>query len=231
MPGFARPELLADTAWLAARLDDPAVRIVDCDQPDGYRRAHVPRAVALPVHHYLKGTEDDPHVMNAEKFSALMGRLGVDRETEVVAYDSYGGLYAARLWWALGYYGHDRCRVLDGGWHEWFREGRAISRESRDVEARTFVARPRPDWIALADDLAAGLGGSERRILDVRSDAEYTGENKRGTKRGGRIPGARHYEWLRAVTQDERMVFRDPDEIRSALSALGVTPGQEVVTY
>ncbi|MGH7821666.1 MAG: sulfurtransferase [Candidatus Binatia bacterium] len=231
MPGFARPELLADTAWLAGRLDDPGLRIVDCDEPDGYRRAHIPGAVALSVHHYLKETEDDPHIMRPEKFSALMSRLGIDAATEVITYDTYGGLYAARLWWALGYYGHDRCRVLDGGWNEWFREGRAAVRTPRIPEPKTFTARPRPEWIALADDLAAGLGRPDRRILDVRSEAEHTGKNKRGTKRGGRIPGARHYEWLRAVTDDERMAFRDPEAVRAELAALGLTPDHEIVTY
>lgn len=228
---FAHPELLTHTSWLAQHLEDESVRLVDCDQPDGYRRAHIPSAVALPVHHYLKETEDDPYVMGPKPFAELMSRLGIGRETEVVAYDSYGGLYAARLWWALGYYGHDRVRVLDGGWNEWFREGRPLSRESRKPEPREFVAKTRSEWIERADDLAQSLGRTGRRILDVRSDSEYSGENARGTRRGGRVPGAVHYEWLHAVSADDRMVFRDPTEIRSELAALGVTPDQEVVTY
>jgi thiosulfate/3-mercaptopyruvate sulfurtransferase len=160
-----------------------------------------------------------------------MGRLGVDGETHVVGYDSFGGLYAARLWWVLGYYGHDRASVLNGGWNEWFRERRPMTRDRVRRPERRFDARPRRDWIALADDVAAGIGRPGRRVLDVRSDAEWTGENPRGTKRGGHVPGAAHYEWLRALTRDERMVFRDPDEIRAELAALGVTPDQEVVTY
>lgn len=228
---FAHPELLVEPAWLAHRLEDESVRIVDCDQPDGYRRAHIPGAVALPTHHYLKETEDDPHVMSPAKFAALAGRLGIDNDTEVVAYDSYGGLYAARLWWVLGYYGHDRVRVLNGGWNEWFREGRPITRATRTPELRTFVATPRSDWIEHAENLAQSSGRAGRRILDVRSDAEYSGENARGTRRGGRIPGAVHYEWLRAVTGDDRMVFRELEEIRAELEALGVTPDQDVVTY
>ena len=229
--GFERPELLISTAELAERLDDPGTRVVDCDQPDGYRRAHVPGAIALPVHHYLKETEDDPHVMAPAPFAELMGRLGIGDETEVVTYDSYGGLYAARLWWVLGYYGHDRCRLVNGGWNEWFREGRPVTRASGARRVARFTARPRPDWIERADDLARRTGEPGRRILDVRSDDEYTGKNSRGTKRGGRIPGAVHHEWLRTVTHDDRMVFRGAEEIRRDLAALGVTPEQEVVTY
>jgi thiosulfate/3-mercaptopyruvate sulfurtransferase len=229
--GFVRPELLADTAWLAQRLEDERLRVVDCDQPDGYRRAHIPGAVTLPAHHYLKETEDDPHVVGPQKFAGLIGRLGIDNETEVVAYDTYGGLYAARLWWALGYYGHDRVRVLNGGWNEWFREGRTISRHLEKPVSRTFVASPRNEWIERVEGLERTLAAPGRRILDVRSAAEYTGENARGTKRGGRIPGAVHYEWLRAVTADERRVFRGADEIRADLAVLGVSPDQEVVTY
>jgi thiosulfate/3-mercaptopyruvate sulfurtransferase len=223
--------LLVDCAWLASRLDDPRIRIVDCDQPDGYRRAHLPGAVALPVNHYLKQTEDDPHVMGESAFAALAGRLGIGDDTHVVAYDTWGGLYAARLWWALGYYGHDRASVLNGGFSEWFGEGRPVTREVVRPAPRAFVARRRPDWIELADDLAAGLGRAGRRVLDVRSEAEWTGQNRRGTRRGGRIPGAVHYEWLETLTRDERMVFRPLEEIRADLAARGVTPEQEVVTY
>ena len=44
--GFARPELLVDTAWLAEHLRYPAVRIVDMRQR-GYAEAHIPGAVWL----------------------------------------------------------------------------------------------------------------------------------------------------------------------------------------
>lgn len=89
---YPRPGLLAETDWLAERLGDPSVRIVDCSFPDAFKRAHIPGAVGLPVHHYIK--EPDPAggefgvlVMSPPDFEALMGGLGIGNDTAVVAYD------------------------------------------------------------------------------------------------------------------------------------------------
>ena len=54
MTEYARPELLAETEWLAKHLADPSIRIVDCDELVGYQRLHIEGAVGIKVHHYLK---------------------------------------------------------------------------------------------------------------------------------------------------------------------------------
>ena len=51
---YAQPELLAEPDWLAEHADDPQVRIIDCATLEAYRRAHIPGAVHLPVHYYIK---------------------------------------------------------------------------------------------------------------------------------------------------------------------------------
>ncbi len=103
MSGFARPELLATTEWLAERLDDPSIRIVDCDEFPAYQRLHIPGAVGLRVHHYLKDPESPDYLMPPDRFAQVMAEHGIGDEHTVVAYDGFGGLYAARLWWALDY--------------------------------------------------------------------------------------------------------------------------------
>ena len=94
--GYARPELLAETEWLAEHLSDPEVRIVDCDLPDAFDRAHIPGAVNAGENHYIKG-EDGVHVMSKEKIGEFMGNLGIGDDTLVIGYDNSRGLYAARL--------------------------------------------------------------------------------------------------------------------------------------
>ena len=132
--GYAHPEMLCDTEWLGEHLDDPNVRVVDCDQFMEYRRGHIRNAAAIMApHHYVKESgyerapKAHPLVMPQEPFTDLMMRMGIDENTTVVAYDQSASLYAARFWWVLGLYGHTNVKVLNGGWRKWFDEGRPLS--------------------------------------------------------------------------------------------------------
>src|SRR6266542_3003541 len=145
--GFAHPELLAETEWLTERLDDPLVRVVDCDEFPAYQRLHIKGAIGLRVHHYLKG-EDDTHLMGPDQFAKTMSRHGIGNEHTVVAYDGMGGLYAARLWWALDRYGHTNAKVLNGGFRKWFEEGRPVTADQPHVERAGFVVRPGSDCLS-----------------------------------------------------------------------------------
>src|SRR6266542_3119510 len=144
---FAHPELLAETDWLAQHLDDPAIRIVDCDEFPAYQRLHIGGAVGLRVHHYLKG-DDDVHLMGPDRFAETMSKHGIGSEHTVVAYDGMGGLYAARLWWALDYYGHSNAKVLNGGFRKWFEEGQPVTADQPHVERAGFVVRPGSDCLS-----------------------------------------------------------------------------------
>ena len=85
--GYAHPELLAETDWLAAHLLEDNIRIVDCDSPDAYVRAHIPGSVTLGVNHYIKDPDNEIHVMPPSKVAALMSSLGIDKDTLVIAYE------------------------------------------------------------------------------------------------------------------------------------------------
>lgn len=234
---YARPELLADTEWLARHLDDPNLRVVDCDNRDAYRRAHIPGAVHLghPMlpepKMYLKDPDAPVHVLPAEKLALVMGDLGIGNDTLVVAYDGFGGLYAARLWWVLGLYGHTSVKVLNGGWRKWLAEGRPITNAEARISKASFTPRACPEFMATCDYLLGCVENPRAVILDVRSDAEWTGENPRGNARAGHIPGAVHLEWLNFITQDDLQTFRPVDELRTMLEAAGVTSAKEVVTH
>ena len=228
--GYARPEMLAGTDWLAEHMDDPHVRIVDCGPPEAYARAHIPGAVALPVHHYLKGS-DNVHTMDSNAFAEAMGRLGIGDDALVVGYDENGGNWGARLWWALRYYGHDNARVLNGGWDTWLVEGRRLSRAVTLPHPATFTPRTRPDGLARLDDVRACIHQPGAVVLDVRSPDEYIGQERRTNKRAGHIPGAINIEWSRALTDDERRTWRPAAELRALYEAGGVTPDRDIIVH
>ena len=227
--GYARPDMLAETQWLAAHLQDDNLRVVDCDNREAYRRAHIPGAIPVRGHHYLKEKEGAPHIMGSDQFAQTMGEMGIGDDTLVVTYDGFSGLYAARFWWALHYYGHTNARVLNGGWDAWLAEGRPVTNASSRPAKATFTPQVHDDLIARWEQVQEAIA-ADTVLLDVRSDAEGTGENNRGTKRGGRIPSAVHLEWLNYVDTKTKK-FKPADELRPMFEQVGVRPECEVVTY
>jgi thiosulfate/3-mercaptopyruvate sulfurtransferase len=229
MAGFAHPDWLVDPDWLEKRLDDPTIRIVDCDNRDAYRRAHIPGAVGV-ADNYFKNPDDRTFIMEPDQFADTMSRMGIGDDTEVVAYDGFGSLYAGRLWWCLNYYGHARVRVLDGGWNRWLLARKPITIDEPHPARAVFTPRVNEESRATAEHILANLGRPDFVVLDVRSDGEWDGSNARGNKRAGHIPGAVHIEWLNNVTDDAVKALKSADELREMFAAAGVTPEKEVVT-
>lgn len=227
--GYARPEMIVETEWLADHLNDPNLRIVDCDERPAWHRVHIPGAVTFRVHQYIKDAGNALFVAPPDQVAQIFGGLGIDENTEVICYDGFNGLYSARIWWVLNYYGHTKVRVLNGGFTKWLAEGRPLSREETRVAAKTFTPKANPDLLALSDYVVGTIDRPEVCRLDVRSDDEWTGKNKRGTKRGGRIPGAVHLEWTNFVQADG--TWKPAEELRQMLAAAGVSPDREVITY
>lgn len=235
--GYARRELLVETDWLEAHLDDPDIRIVDCDPFEAYGRAHIKGAVGIRVHHYIKQPEypkDNkkyPFVAPPDTMKEIMENMGIGDDTQVIAYDSNGSNWAARLWWVLNYYGHTHVKVLNGGWKKWFDEGRPTTLDIPKVGESTFTPKSDPDLLCTLDYGLHNIDNRDVLFLDVRSDGEWEGTANRGNKRVGRIPGAVHLEWLNFVNDNKYKTFKSAEELTKLLDAAGVRPEQEIVTY
>ena len=229
MADYARPEMIVDGDWLEPRLDDPSIRIVDCDHPESWNRAHLPGAVQV-ADHYYKDAQNSLIIMGPEQFVATMSKMGIGDDTEVVGYDTSGARFSGRLWWCLQYYGHTKARILDGGWPKWFRENRPVSIDRIPPPPAKFTARPDPYLMASADDVKAAIGRHGTVILDVRSDAEWQGKESRGNRRTGRIPGSLHVEWLNTVSPDELQLLKPAEVLSRLYDDAGVTADKEVIT-
>lgn len=217
---------------LFERLGDPAVRVVDLAPPEQFAAGHIPGALHLP---YTALVEQRPPVAGllpaTGQLQAVFARLGIGPDTHVVALDAEGGGRAARLLWTLDALGHDRGSLLDGGVEAWHAVGLPLVREPAPAPV---PAAPLPAGasaaVADADYILARLGDDDFRLLDARSDAEYDGTQVRAA-RGGHIPGARHYEWTRAMDPAHCLRLRPADTLRAELAALDITPAHEVVAY
>ena len=229
--GFAHPEFLVDAAWVAAHLDDPEVVIVDGDVEAGYLRGHIPGAALVPDNYEKDPASGRVHILPPEPFAAMCQNLGIGDDTLVVAYDNNQSLYAARLWWALNYYGHTQVKVLDGGWRRWVTEGRPINFDRPTPRTgATFTPAVDASIMVQVDELKAACTMADAVLWDVRSDGEYRGANDRGNRRAGHIPGAVHLEWHNVMERDSHR-FKPAAEIRQLLTDHGITPDKAVFAY
>src|SRR3954467_5846506 len=151
---YAHPEQLVDTEWVVAHAADANVRIVDMRQ-SGYGDGHVPGAVYLsPV--AIRDAKAAPTFLpTPAAFEQMMATLGIGDATRVIVYDERGGIYAARLWWILTYFGHSNVALMNGGWIKWTVEHRPASTDVATPAAGRFTARPHPEMVATASDVVA----------------------------------------------------------------------------
>ncbi|MBE7512056.1 MAG: sulfurtransferase [Anaerolineales bacterium] len=237
--------ILVSTAWLADHLTDPDLRIVDIrghvlpatepfphyfNHHADYLKTHIPGAVFVDWVHAITDPADPRHAQIAkpERFAEAMGCLGISENTYVVAYDDAGGMFAARLWWALNYYGHPRVSVLDGGWTAWMAEGRPVTADSPAMTPSVFSPTPTPHWYRDGAAVLARLGG-EARLVDMRTIAEFQGSASRAARKG-HIPGAVNQPRADLVQPDGRL--RPAEDIRQKFAALGVSEASpEVIFY
>jgi thiosulfate/3-mercaptopyruvate sulfurtransferase len=227
--GDARPEMLVDTAWLAQHGADPNVRVVDM-RPNGYAAGHVPGAVFL-ANSAIRDVKNTPTFVPAvADFAALMRKLGISNKTRVIVYDERGGLYAARLWWILRYYGHPNVALLDGGWTKWSAEGRPVSTEEPAVTPADFTPRANPRWLATADDVLAAIKTGRVKIVDARTVGEIEGRDLRNIKRGGAIPASTAVYWEDGLDPKTR-TFKSAAELRQLFADRGIRPQDDVIAY
>jgi thiosulfate/3-mercaptopyruvate sulfurtransferase len=227
----ARKELLTGAQELAAELDDPQLRIIDCRfdlmAPDAgraaWREAHIPGAVYADLDRDLSapiaadsGRHPLPSVADAE---ATFSRLGIDADTRVVAYDDVGGAIASRAWWLLRWLGHRRVTVLDGGLQAFRALGLPLEAGLREAAPRRFHARLQPERVLTTQEIAASLGsGSTRVLIDARDATRYRGEAEPIDPVAGHIPGAKNLPSGACLDADRR--WQDATELRARLAPL-----------
>ena len=228
---YVHPEELVDTEWVAAHAADANVRIVDMRQ-SGYGEGHVPGAVYLsPV--AIRDAKAPPTFLpTPAAFEQMMASLGIGDRTRVVVYDERGGIYAARLWWILSYYGHSNVALMNGGWIKWTAEHRPTSTDTKaaTVTGAPFRASANPKWLATASDVTAAIARPGIKIVDARTEKEINGEDLRNIRRGGFVPSAIPVYWEDLLDPQQR-TFKPAEELKKIYESRGVLPADEVIAY
>jgi len=237
LSGYAHPERLVTTQWLAEHLGDAGLVVLESDEDVLlYDSGHIPGAVKVDWHTDLNDPVTRDYV-DGERFAKVLGERGIGRDTTVVFYGDKSNWWAAYALWVFKLFGHEDVRLLDGGRAKWVAEGRDLTRE---VPERTPVDYPvveRDDAPirAFKDDVLGHLGSG--KLIDVRSPGEFSGEllhmpdyPQEGAMRGGHIPGARSVPWARAAADDGR--FKPREELEAIYQQeKGLAPSDDVIAY
>src|SRR5689334_6155362 len=213
--GYAHPDALVSTAWLAEHLSDPSLRILESDEDVLlYDTGHIPGAFKIDWHADLNDALVRDY-LSAEQFQELIRSLGIDDATTVVFYGDKNNWWAAYAFWVFHLFGFTNAKLLDGGRIKWEQEGRPFTTDRPAAPRRSeYVAKGRDDGKirAFMDDVRAHLG--KGKLVDVRSPDEYTGKKlhmpdypEEGALRGGHIPTAKSIPWAKAA--------RDSGQFRS----------------
>lgn len=199
---------------LAGHLDAPSWRIVDCrfdlaDVDAGFRdylASHIPGAVFADLDRDLAapvGPQTGRHPLpDVTAFERFMGRIGIDTATEVVVYDDANGALASRAWWLIRWAGHDRVRLLDGGFAGWLQEGGATQGGNETASPTTYRVRPRDEWVITTEDLVEVDDIRELRLVDARDSQRFRGEVEPIDPVAGHIPGAINLPLSRSLNDD-----------------------------
>ena len=247
MPGFAHPEYLVDTAWLAVHLDDPGVVVLDATTHlipapgAGYtvqsgradfEQGHIPGAQYVDLQADLSepGHEFRFMLPGPERFAASMARLGVGDASRVILYSTANAWWATRVWWLLRVFGHDNAAVLDGGFQKWTAEHRPV--ETGPGKPRTpgrFTARPPRPLMAGKEEVLAAVNNGAVCTINALRPEQHTGTGGVHYGRPGRIAGSVNVAASQLVDPATN-AFLPAEELRAKFAAVGALD-RPVITY
>jgi thiosulfate/3-mercaptopyruvate sulfurtransferase len=235
--GYAHPEVLVDTHWVANHLNDPMIRLVEVDvDTTAYETGHIQGAIGW---NWRTDTQQPVRrdIPSKTEIEELLGRSGISNTTTVVVYGDNNNWFATYAFWLLKLYGHTDVRVMNGGRKKWVDENRPLTTDVPSVPRVSYrAAEPNANIRGLRDQVFENLGRAGRTLVDVRSPMEYSGEllapenlPQEGAQRGGHIPGAANIPWGMAVREDG--TFKSWEDLSSLYSSKGVTPDTSVIAY
>jgi thiosulfate/3-mercaptopyruvate sulfurtransferase len=232
---------LVTTEWLAARINDPKIRIVDASfkmpgvlplPKDDYLAAHIQGAVFFDVDEVSDHTNPLPHMFpSAEQFGRDVGALGIGNDDTVVIYDAGGWVAGPRAWWMFLAYGHDKVHLLDGGLKKWRAEGRSVESGEAKRKQAGFKASFDARRVRSMEQMVANLSGHAEQVIDARAADRFEGRvpEPRPGLRSGHIPGSRSLPYNR-LFDAATGTMKPLADLRAAFTDAGVKLDAPIVT-
>lgn len=242
LPDAEPPAPLVSTRWLAERMSQPGLAVIDAswylpamqrDAKAEHAAARIPGAVFFDVDAISDRTSDLPHMLPGEaEFAAAMGALGICDDMDIVVYDGAGLFSAPRVWWTLTIFGARKVRVLDGGLPKWLAEGRPTESgpapPAPESFRTSFRARRDAEAVAAFDDVRAALDLRSAQVADARPAPRFRGEapEPRPGTPSGHMPGARSLPAADLIAGGR---LKSADALRAEFARAGVDPDAPLI--
>ncbi len=231
---------LVSTEWLAARLGEPGLVVLDAsyhlpaaarDAAAEFAAGHVPGARFLGLASLFDAGSSVPYAFpTPEQIAARLADLGVGAGDAVVIYDDSAIRTAARAWFVLTASGRRNVAILDGGLGKWRAEGRPLESGVAAIApaaAATFTA---PERVRSKADMLANLESQTEQVIDARAAERVfgTGTDPVNGLPMGRIPGSGNLPYTALFNPDG--TYKSPDALRAAFAAAGIDLARPLVT-
>lgn len=234
---------LIDAVSLSQHLADDKWIILDCRHDlmnpaygrDAFAAGHIQNAQFAGIDDDLSGAKQGADgefrgrhpLPDRATLVETLRRFGIDDDTQVVAYDAHGGMYAARLWWLLRWIGHEAVAVLDGGLAAWEAAGLPLVTPVAERAAGTITERKTLTQMVNVADVVANLATQARTVVDARANDRFRGENETIDPVGGHIPGARNRFFKDNLQADGR--FKPAEQLKQDFAPLFNSPDKAIM--
>lgn len=226
----ANSELLWSPERLRSQLGVPGLSIVDTRQAELFAVGRIPGARHFdPYFVNCDDTDAQPLASFTRMWANLLGWRGVKPSDTIVFYGAFTDMCAARSFWFAEYLGHNRTHVLDGGMAAWAAAGLPVERESKPPTPVKFAFEAVPERVATYADVLQAIDKPDSVILDNRSEAEFTGKDRRA-KHGGAVPNARHCDW-EDLYDHATGRMKPLATLREIFQRRGAAPDKEITVY
>jgi len=227
---YPNSQLLLEVSELNDLLQDSEIFLIDAREEPG------DTLIAGAVHFAAIQELTDPdfpvesYLIGPELFQEKMRGLGLNNSHRVVIYDSGNNLAAARLFYALDYYGFSNASLVNGGLQAWLEKGLPLIDEPIVYSPGNFSFNVQEALMCDFEYISEAANDPDKIIFDARSAEEYSGEEVR-SERGGHIPNAVNIEWSKVLQDDGIPYYLSPEEIRTMFAERGITPDKEVIPH
>jgi thiosulfate/3-mercaptopyruvate sulfurtransferase len=230
---------LVTTDWLAARLGEPEISVVDGsfylpalkrNAKEEYLAGHIPGAVFFDIDAIADHSTELPHMLpGTTQFDKEVSALGIGRDDTIVIYDGAGLGGAPRVWWTFKIFGANKVYILDGGLPKWKAEGRPLEQGTSQHTPRKFDGELNTSVVAGVSDVQMALMDESAQVVDSRPANRFRGEapEPREGVRPGHMPGAKNVP-VTELIEDGRLIA--PEKIKEKFAAGGVDLDQPVIT-
>lgn len=225
--------------WLLARLYEPEMVIADCrfllSSPkaghEAYEQDHIPGAIYLDLEEHLSAplaAHGGRHPLpDPEELAAKLSKVGINRDSIVVAYDDQGGSNASRLWWLLTYLGHERVYVMDESYTAWKKAKFPVSDHQAVRIPSRYEVNLQAGMLADMEEVRRASQSGSSLLVDSREARRYQGLEEPIDAKAGHIPGAVNSFWKNV--QNEEGKWKSPEELQAHFA--DIDPDQEIIVY